>query len=201
MGDFTVKSDENLPEMKRSTLVTRPVLWAVIAGVSLLSVYFLILTIANSAAHVLEEFYVIWYWIVALTVGFSVQAGLFAYIHHAGKVLSKGTATSSVAVSGGVSTTSMVACCAHHVTDIAPILGVSAAAIFFTRFQDTFMTVGIFSNIIGILLMLRIIKKGSLFHNGQRLLPSLARLNYSKAIVIAAAAGAVATGMSIYLKL
>jgi hypothetical protein len=183
------------------TLVTRPVLWAVVAGASLLSIYFLILTIANSAAHVLDEFYAIWYWIVALTVGFSVQAGLFAYIRHAGKVLSKGTATSSVAVSGGVSTTSMVACCAHHVTDIAPILGVSAAAIFLARFQDAFMTIGIFSNIIGIMLMMRIIKKGALFHNGQRLLPSLAKLNYTKAIIVAAAAGVVATGISIYVKL
>ncbi len=32
--------------------------------------------------------------------------------------------------SGGTSVTAMVACCLHHVTDVLPILGVSAAAEF-----------------------------------------------------------------------
>ncbi len=193
--------EERPPEPVGLTLTGRPFLWSVGAGVALLSVYFLILTIANSADHVLEEFYAVWYWIVPLTIGFGIQAGLFSYIRIAKKALSHGAATSSVAVSGGVSTTSMVACCAHHLTDILPFMGATAAAVFLTRFQSTFMVVGIFSNLIGILMMLSIIKKGSLFHEGQRLLPRVAGIDFKKAILIVGLLGVIATGASIYSSL
>jgi hypothetical protein len=48
----------------------------------------------------------------------------------------------------------MVACCIHHVTDVLPVLGLSAAATFLTRYQRPFMLVGLVMNIVGILVML-----------------------------------------------
>jgi hypothetical protein len=47
-----------------------------------------------------------------------------------------------------------VACCIHHVTDVLPILGLSAAAGFLTRYQRPFMLVGLAMNLIGISVML-----------------------------------------------
>jgi hypothetical protein len=56
--------------------------------------------------------------------------------------------------SGGTSVTAMVACCLHHVTDVLPILGLSAAATFLTRYQRPFMLAGLGMNIVGIIVML-----------------------------------------------
>jgi hypothetical protein len=62
--------------------------------------------------------------------------------------------TEPLGASGGTSATAMVACCIHHVTDVLPILGLSAAASFLTRYQRPFMLVGLIMNLIGIGVML-----------------------------------------------
>jgi hypothetical protein len=59
--------------------------------------------------------------------------------------------------SGGTSITAMVACCLHHVTDVLPVLGLSAAATFLTRYQRPFMLASLGVNMIGILVMLVIL--------------------------------------------
>jgi len=61
--------------------------------------------------------------------------------------------------SGGTSLTAMVACCLHHVTDVLPILGLSAAATFLTRYQRPFMLAGLGLNMIGVLVMLVVLDR------------------------------------------
>lgn len=70
--------------------------------------------------------------------------------------------------SGATSATAMVACCIHHVTDVLPILGLSAAASFLTRYQRPFMLIGLAMNIVGIIVMLVI-----LYRERQKLQPAL----------------------------
>jgi len=141
-------------------LIKKPALWGMAAGLALLTVYFLIVSIAESFSHSIEQFRELWYWISLLVAGFGIQAGLYTYIRGVMKLRKEtGIATSSMAAAGGISTTSMVACCAHHVTDVLPILGISAAVVFLNQFQNLFLTVGVLSNLIGISLMLKIIQK------------------------------------------
>ena len=47
-----------------------------IGGVGLLILYFLILTLANSFGHAVEQFAAQWYWLILLSLGFGVQLGL-----------------------------------------------------------------------------------------------------------------------------
>lgn len=56
----------------------------------------------------------------------------------------------STATVNGVS---MVACCAHHLADIFPILSLFGIAAFMTDFQDYFIIFGIISNIFAIFYM------------------------------------------------
>jgi hypothetical protein len=63
------------------------------------------------------------------------------------------------AASGGTSTAAMIACCAHHVTDVLPLLGLSGAAVFLAQYKVPFMVVGIVSNAAGIGVMLRLIHR------------------------------------------
>ena len=68
--------------------------------------------------------------------------------------------------SGGTSATAMVACCIHHVTDVLPILGLSAAAGFLARYQHPFMLLGLAMNLMGIGVMLFV-----LYRERQKLQP------------------------------
>ena len=58
---------------------------------------------------------------------------------------------------GTTSTVAMVACCVHHVTDVLPILGLTAAATFLAKYQTAFMWVGLGTTLIGIVVMLLIL--------------------------------------------
>jgi hypothetical protein len=49
---------------------------------------------------------------------------------------------------------SMVACCAHHVADVLPFLGLSAAASFLANYRLVFMGIGLATTITGIIVML-----------------------------------------------
>lgn len=116
--------------------------------------YFAILTALNSFDHAIEQFWTLWYWILALSIGFGVQVALFAKIRNS-CAESGATIPAGIAASGGVSGVSMAACCAHHITDLAPLLGLSAAAIFLTKYQTLFIILGVMSNINGIIFMLK----------------------------------------------
>ena len=136
------------------------VIHGAIASIALSAVYFAIVSIAQGFPHALEEFASIWYLMVPLIAGFGAQVGLFSYTHAAIRsVSSKGVATS-----GGVSTVSMVACCAHHITDVLPIIGFTAFALFLTQYQNFFVVLGILSNAVGILFVLGIIQGRKLYN-------------------------------------
>ena len=56
----------------------------------------------------------------------------------------------------------MAACCAHHLADVLPLLGLSGVAIFLVRYQLFFIVVGVLSNIVGITIMLETIQRHGL---------------------------------------
>ena len=110
-----------------------------------------------------------WY-VIPIIVGFGVQAALYSILRF--RLFIPITSTSHtgalMGTSGGTSATAMVACCIHHVTDVLPIIGLSAAASFLTRYQRPFMFVGLAMNLIGIGVMLFV-----LYRERQKLQPIL----------------------------
>ena len=144
----------------------RPVFFGTLGVGVLLLVFFGIVTIANgSVDSAFQEFKRIWYWILILASGFGFQLGLFTYLKQ--RTAEKTTiATADVAASGTVSTGSMVACCAHGLVNVLPLVGISAAAAFLATYQLPLILIGVFSNLVGITIMLGIIQKhGLLPHN------------------------------------
>ncbi|MDP3995754.1 MAG: hypothetical protein Q8P74_00705, partial [bacterium] len=144
------------------SIIRKPVFLGVTAGFFLLFFYFLILTLANSFSHALEQFSQMWYWIAALVAGFGLQVGLYFYIRATFCLKQTASPTAAVATSGGISTGSMIACCLHHLADVLPLIGLAAAAVFLTQYQLWFIFLGILSNVIGIVIMLEIIQKHNL---------------------------------------
>ena len=168
-----------------------PFLWGLLAGAALLAVYFVILTLSNSLGHAVEELRQIGGWIFLLVVGFGTQVGLFVFMKRAAERKKTAGGTAAVAASGGVSTTAMVACCMHHVTDVLPILGASAAAIFLIRYQEAFLAVGVISNLIGINIMLNLIQKYGFYEGRNKVLGALMKIDMSKALWVTSSVGAV----------
>ncbi len=141
--------------------IKRHILVGIGAAVLLIIIYLGIITLAQDITHAWEQTVELWYWVLALAGGFGIQAGLFSFIRY-GIRERRAAATGSVATSGGVSAGSMAACCAHHLSDVLPLLGLSGVAIFLVRYQLFFIIVGVLSNIVGITIMLETIQRHGL---------------------------------------
>lgn len=148
------------------SIKTRSLIAGVIGASVLLALYFTIVTLAQSFSHAFETFRQLWLWISALVVGFGAQVGIYYYIH-ASLMQRQAEATASVAAAGGMSTTAMIACCAHHLSDVLPLIGLSAAAVVLVKYQLLFIIMGVLSNIVGIVFMLSIVQQHSLYGEGR----------------------------------
>lgn len=137
---------------------SKPFLAGILGASALIIVYVLILFIATKdLSHAIEQFITFKYWIIALILGFGVQMGLFWYIR-SGMHLTDGSSKTALATGAGTSTVAMAACCAHYLVSLLPILGLTAAALFLSKYQTYFFLLGVISNITGITWMIYIIK-------------------------------------------
>ncbi len=96
-----------------------------LAGAALLSgLYFGIVSLAESPKHALDLFWRDRWLVTLIVLGFGIQAGLYSILklHLFVPITSAGPNGAMVGAGGITSTHAMVACCAHHVTDVLPIL-------------------------------------------------------------------------------
>src|SRR3989344_885594 len=129
----------------------KEILHGIVAGILLFLVYFGIVSFVQGTGHAIQQFLDLWYLMIPLIAGFGIQAGLFSYIRASLKALQ---ANASMAASSAMSSGSMIACCAHHLTDVLPVIGFTGLSIFLTQYQSFFILLGIFSNIVGITMMM-----------------------------------------------
>ena len=134
----------------------RPAVVGLIASLALLLFYLgLVSLISRSWSHALALLAEDRWFVLPITLGFGIQAGLFTYLRSL-----HGATGMPAAVTGssaGTSTAAMIACCAHHVTDVLPLVGLSGAAIFLAQYKVPFMAVGLLSNAAGIGVLLTMI--------------------------------------------
>lgn len=134
------------------------------ATTGLLLFYFLTMRLlAGSWEAAFSQFQSLWIYMVPLSLGFGVQVGLYRNLRQLrvrpSRNLRSDPSSKVMAGSTTTSTISMIACCAHHLTDVLPIIGLSAVSIFLVNYQIPLLFVGLFSNTIGIILLLRTRKK------------------------------------------
>jgi hypothetical protein len=143
--------------------VKKRILWPLGAGIAgaifLAVVFFSIVSWAESPQHALDLFWQERLLIIPLILGFGVQMALYTILKKRLFLPEvRGRQPEMMAgVGGTTSTLAMVACCAHHVTDVLPILGLTAAATFLAQYQTTFMIVGLGVTYLGIAFMLWIL--------------------------------------------
>ena len=124
----------------------RALAFALLAGVGLLGFYLGVITLAQDWSHAVQQLGDDRWFIAAITVGFGTQVGLFVYLRN----LHARAAAGGVAMSTGTSTVAMLACCAHHLTDVLPIIGLSGAALFLDAYKTPLLWLGIVMNLGGV---------------------------------------------------
>ncbi|GAA2560511.1 hypothetical protein GCM10010210_38580 [Pseudonocardia hydrocarbonoxydans] len=93
-------------------------------------------------------------WLVAILAGFGTQVALFVELRRRRRLHDAAMKTAAGG-GAGASAVGMVACCAHHVADLAPIVGASGAAVFLTGYRIPIMALGIAINAVGVFLAAR----------------------------------------------
>jgi len=139
--------------------IVLPVGFGLLGALFPTAVYFGIVSWAESPQHAIDLFWQDRWIVIPLILGFGIQVALYVILKK-GLFLPVGSMGASGAMTGAggaTSTMAMVACCAHHVTDVLPILGLTAAATFLAEYQQAFMLLGLGTTVLGILVMLVIL--------------------------------------------
>jgi len=141
--------------------------------------YFGLVSWAESPKHAVQLFWDERWIVTPIILGFGVQAALYTILKKRlfVPIASTGPSGSLMGAGGAASTAAMVACCAHHVTDVLPILGLTAAATFLAEYQTEFMLVGLGTTLASIAVMLVI-----LFRERRRALSMLTPSIISEAV-------------------
>jgi hypothetical protein len=178
-------------QVLKRNIILRSYLWGIAGSAALLVIYFLILTFSNSLSHAVDELIALGLWIALLSLGFGIQTGLFTYVRGSLRARASARATASIAASGSMSATAMVACCMHHLADILPIIGISAASLFLIKYQSIFLAIGVGSNLVGITFMLRLIQNQELYEPDQGILGKVLKFDMNRALFISVLLGIV----------
>jgi hypothetical protein len=136
-----------------------PLLVGLLGSVGLAILYFGLVTWAESFEHAVQLFWEDRAIVLPIILGFGVQLGLYTVLQKRLFVPIQATGASGAitGASGGISAVAMVACCAHHVTDVLPLVGLTAAATFLAEYRLAFMLLGLGTTIAGIVVMLGIL--------------------------------------------
>src|SRR3990170_1580663 len=112
-----------------------PLALGLAAGSALIALYLGLVTWAQGFEHARELLWGDRYFVGAIAGGFGLQVGLFVHVRRLVARAAAGSAAGITAAGTGTSTVAMVACCAHHVADALPLIGLSGAAIFLNDYR------------------------------------------------------------------
>jgi hypothetical protein len=134
-------------------LAPRSISFGLLATALMLGIYLAIISLAQGPAHALSQLGDDALFVALIATGFGVQIALFTELrsidrrHRAGALVT--------AASTGTSGAAMLACCAHHLVDLVPVLGLSAAAVFLNAYRIELFVLGIAMNLLGVLVIAR----------------------------------------------
>ena len=141
----------------------RSYLYGAMASIAIVGVYLGMNTLTADWYFARIQFSEYRWWILTLAIGLGIQVTLFTLFRAQLRGQKIGAAKSSMAASGGMSATAMMACCSHYLATVIPALGVpflSAAAVAsLAEYQTYFFLAGVISCLVGIGLMLRMMEK------------------------------------------
>lgn len=136
-----------------------------LGGLALVGLYLGILSIAQSPTHALEQLSQDRFWVGLVALGFGIQIGLYTYLRLIIHAMQLAGATAMTGAGTTTSTIGMIACCAHHLADIAPVIGLtgvsglSGAVAFLAEWKIPFILFGLAVNAVAIGMSIRMIRR------------------------------------------
>lgn len=135
-----------------STLIEpRSIAAGVLAAAALLGIYLGIISLAQGVEHALEQLATDALFVGLIATGFGTQIALFVELRTVDR--RHRSAAAVTAAGTGTSAAAMLACCAHHLVDLLPLLGLSAAAVFLNAYQTPLFLLSIGMNVVGIVVI------------------------------------------------
>jgi len=128
----------------------KPLIFGGLSALGLLVFYLGIITLAQGWEHATQQLADDRWFVSAIMAGFGTQVGLYTYL----RGMQMHATAGGVATSTGTSMVAMLACCAHHLTEVFAIFGLSGAAIFLNVYKTPLLWLGIVMNLFGIAYLL-----------------------------------------------
>lgn len=127
----------------------------------LVLLYLGVVTWAQGSAHALELLAQDRAFVAAIASGFGIQVGLYSYLRLVVEYgMRMAAPTAATGVGTGTSSAAMMACCAHHVADVLPVVGLSGAAVVLNDYRVPIMVAGLVINGVGVVIVLRAVLRG-----------------------------------------
>lgn len=133
-------------------------LGAAAAGL-LAGVYAAVVGGASGLGHLAGQARADWYLLVPIVAGFGVQLALMAELRRRRRQAH--LAMAATGGGAGASAVGMLACCAHHVADLAPLAGLTGAAAFLGERRVAFMIGGVVISAVAVVLAARRLRHAS----------------------------------------
>ena len=124
------------------------IVWGVSVIVAVVFVNWVVLSLLGFPLMAMNIIGQYWYLLVLLIGGLGLQVGLFVYYRSLNAI-----GCGTVAVSGGISSVSMILCCSHYLLNLLPFLGALVGVSFFavlSKYTFHFLILGVVSNVVGI---------------------------------------------------
>lgn len=134
-------------------MTRRSALWGTTGAAVLTSFYIAVLAGSAGWGHLGDTLGRDWYLVLPLVLGFGLQITILVEVrrrHQAGHGL-----TAVAGAGTGTSAVGMVACCAHHLVDLVPLVGLSGTATFLTAQQRPLMWAAVALTAAGVLMAAR----------------------------------------------
>lgn len=132
---------------------------------ALILLYLVILSLAQSPSHALEQLSQDRLWVGLVALGFGIQIGLYTYLRLIIHAMQLAGATAMTGAGTTTSTVGMIACCAHHLADSAPLISLtgvsnlSGAVAFLAEWKIPFILFGLAVNALAIVMSIRMIRR------------------------------------------
>jgi hypothetical protein len=142
------------PAPPEHRISARSIRHGAIAAAAMALFYVIVVRAASGSwSHLADQARQDWYYLVAIVAGFGTQIALASELRHRHRLGRSAAATGGVGA--GASTAGMIACCAHHLADLFPLVGAASAAGFVTDYRVPFMLTGIVINAVAVIVAAR----------------------------------------------
>ncbi len=119
-------------------IANRSIFWGAVGAAGMTAFYVTILAVAAGSRHLMEQASADWLWLALIIPGFGIQVALLTELRSHSRA-----GLASAGVGSASSAAGMVACCAHHLAELLPMLGLAGFAGFLVDWKTWLLSVGV----------------------------------------------------------